>query len=58
MNNKTRHYLVVFEDGCIQHKVWGGNASSLRRALEQDGEAPTAILQNVTPQWVKEGKEL
>ena len=58
MSNKTRHYTVVFEDGCISHKVWGGSARSLRVSLEKEGYQPAAIFQRVRPLWVREGKEI
>lgn len=56
--HKTNHYLVVFEDGTFYRGVWGGNASSYRRHLEDRGYRPTLILQWQRPLYAREGTEI
>ena len=58
MKNKTMHYTVVFKNGRISHKMWGGNARSLRISLENEGYQPTAIFQRVRSLWVRESEEV
>jgi hypothetical protein len=58
MTLKTRHYTVVYEDGCIQDRVWGGNSSSLRVHLENQGFCPTAIFRKARSLWEDPMKRL
>jgi hypothetical protein len=58
MTLKTRHYTVIYDDGCIQNRAWGGNASSLRMHLENQGFYPTAIFHKVRSLWEDSNKRL
>lgn len=47
--NKTLHYIVVFQDGTIQHRITGGRVSDLRKYLENNGYKISAIFPKINP---------
>lgn len=56
MRYKTCNYTVVMNDGSLSERVWGGNASTLRKSMQANGEFPTAIFQRVKPLWTEESQ--